>query len=93
MSNEEAALRGRLKNCIKTILELEDEFLRAELVLLFEREFSELKRQVECLKSYSFNEEDVRRIETATDRFLLELKFFLAADYSQPRSDSSRILQ
>ncbi|GFM33867.1 hypothetical protein LN040_02480 [Desulfovibrio subterraneus] len=67
-------LQSRLRNCLQTILELEPELEGLELGQDLMKEFDLLKSFMEKLEDVDLQEEDVRRIETATANFLEELK-------------------
>lgn len=73
-------LRSRLKNCIETILDLEPALGEFEVGREFLAEFSKLKTFMQRLDSVFgtsdefIEENDVKRIETATANFLEELK-------------------
>lgn len=71
-------LHSRLKNCLQTILELEPELERLELGHELLKEFDLLKSFIAKLEDIKLEEDDVRRIETATTNFLEELKEPLA---------------
>ncbi len=70
----ECALNSRLRNCLLTILELEGELAATDLGPFLKREFSILKEVMQRLEDVHIDENDVCRIESATGRFLNELK-------------------
>lgn len=67
-------LNSRLRNCLVTILELEEELEQTDLGPVLQSEFTVLKDVVRRLESVRVEEHDVCRIEAATSRFLEELK-------------------
>ncbi|MBG0776474.1 MAG: hypothetical protein H0S85_08565 [Desulfovibrionaceae bacterium] len=67
-------LQERLRNCLATILDLEAELERIDLGHTLLREFDMLKAFIEKVDEVPLEEEDVLRIETATKRFLEELR-------------------
>lgn len=71
---DDIALCSRLRNCLTTILELEDPLLQTHMGDLLVQEFKSLKEVLKNLEFIDAREADVERIEAATDRFLMELK-------------------
>ena len=67
-------LNSRLRNCLLTILELEGDIGQTHLGPALQNEFSVLKEVMQRLEHVTIEEKDVCRIETATGRFLAELK-------------------
>lgn len=67
-------LTCRLRNCLLTILELEEMLERTHLGPALQKEFSVLKQVMQRLENVEVEETDVCRIEAATSRFLAELK-------------------
>jgi chromosome segregation ATPase len=65
---------SRLKNCLLTILELEPELERLQLPDTFRSELALLKQHLEKIEQIEFYEEDLQRLETATAKFLDELR-------------------
>jgi chromosome segregation ATPase len=65
---------SRLKNCLLTILELEPELERLQLPDTFRNELTLLKQHLEKIEQIEFYEEDLQRLETATAKFLDELR-------------------
>jgi len=65
---------SRLKNCLLTILELEPELERLQLPDTFRNELALLKQHLEKIEQIEFYEEDLQRLETATAKFLDELR-------------------
>ncbi|GFM35463.1 hypothetical protein [Desulfovibrio psychrotolerans] len=84
------ALQSRLRNCLQTILELEPDLEGLEIGHDLMKEFDLLKSFMEKLDDVELQEEDVRRIETATANFLEELKGPLSD--MRERSTASRRL-
>jgi hypothetical protein len=85
-------LNSRLRNCLVTILELENDLGRTHLGPALQNEFTVLKKVVARLEHVNAEEQDVCRIEAATCRFLSELKDTLdKADLS--RTSETRLLQ
>ena len=64
----------RLKNCLLTILELESELERLQLPDEFRIELVFLKQHFEKIDHIEFIEEDLQRLELATEKFLEELR-------------------
>ncbi len=85
-------LNSRLRNCLLTILELEGVLENTHLGPALRQEFSVLKGVIQRLENVCIEENDVCRIEAATDRFLAELKEPLEG---LPATDAvaSRLLQ
>ncbi len=77
--HEHEELQSRLRNCLQTILELEPDLEGLELGHDLMKEFDMLKSFMEKLDDVELQEDDVRRIETATANFLEELKGPLAS--------------
>lgn len=67
-------LHNRLKNCLQTILELEPDLERLKLPGTFRTELEMLKQHLEHIKQIDFFEEDLKRLEAATAKFLEELR-------------------
>jgi len=65
---------SRLKNCLLTILELEPDLERLQLPDTFRNELAQLKQHLEKIEQIEFYEEDLQRLETATAKFLEELR-------------------
>jgi hypothetical protein len=74
MQMDSATLAARIMNCLQTILELEPLLRKMESGKLLLPEFKVLKAFLHDLDSVSLDEDDVARIETATECFLQELK-------------------
>ena len=65
---------SRLKNCLLTILELEPDLECLQLPDTFRNELALLKQHLEKIGQIEFYEEDLQRLETATAKFLDELR-------------------
>ena len=65
---------ARIMNCLQTILELEPMLCNMDPGHILLSEFKKLKAFLNDMEGLSLDEEDVSRIETATERFLQELK-------------------
>lgn len=65
---------ARITNCLQTILELEPLLRTIDSGQLLLSEFKVLRAFMDDMDSVSLDEDDVSRIETATERFLQELK-------------------
>jgi ABC-type transporter Mla MlaB component len=88
----EVLLNSRLRNCLLTILELEGSLVHTELGPLLSPEFDTLKQVIQRLEIMHISEDDVCRIETATARFLEELKETIPGVDETP-AQPSKILQ
>jgi len=73
MRGATAPLIARIVNCLQTILELEPMLRTMELGRFLLPEFSALKDFLRDLDGVTLDEDDVSRIETATEQFLHEL--------------------
>jgi len=82
---------SRLKNCLLTILELEPELERLHLPDAFRNELTMLKQHLEKIEHIEFYEEDLQRLETATAKFLNELR--LPFSHIGPVAAKRRLLQ
>ena len=87
-----ALLNSRLRNCLVTILELEEMLGHTHLGPALQKEFSVLKEVMRRLENVAVEENDVCRIETATSNFLAELKETLEGVFTASVV-SSRFLQ
>jgi len=67
-------LSARIINCLQTILELEPLLRSVDSGQLLLSEFKTLKAFLKEMDAITLDEDDVERIETATERFLQELK-------------------
>jgi hypothetical protein len=74
MTNDADALLERLQNCLQTILELEPDLEQLDMGDALVKEFGMLKAFLQRLEGIDIQEDDVRRIETATASFLEELR-------------------
>lgn len=90
MSSE--LLTFRLRNCLLTILEMENSLERTPLGPALQDEFAVLKDVMQRLENAVVEEQDVCRIEAATGRFLAELKDTLGEDACDA-GVTSRLLQ
>ena len=68
------ARTARIINCLQTILELEPLLRRMDAGNLLVSEFKVLKAFLSEMNEAPLDEDDVARIEKATERFLYELK-------------------
>jgi Leucine-rich repeat (LRR) protein len=71
-------LSARISNCLQTILDLEPDLERLQMGHVLIKEFKVLKTFLSKVERIEIQEQDVRRIETATENFLRELKSPLA---------------
>jgi hypothetical protein len=71
-------LCARLVNCLTTILELEPDLERLKLGGVLLSEFTILRAYLDRADRIDLGEDEVRRIETATEVFLSELRAPLA---------------
>lgn len=69
-----STLAARITNCLQTILELEPVLHRIDAGHILLPEFGVLKAFLNDMDTTSLDEDDVTRIESATERFLKELK-------------------
>lgn len=69
-----SALSARIINCLQTILELEPVLRRMDSGRMMLSEFKMLKIFLNGMDTVSLQEDEVTRIEKATERFLQELK-------------------
>ncbi|MFW5837129.1 MAG: hypothetical protein ACOCVM_03920 [Desulfovibrionaceae bacterium] len=74
MALQEPRHHMRISNCLRTILELEEDVERLEMGYTLVKEFQTLKEFLGRLERVEVEEEDVHRIEQATAHFLEELK-------------------
>ena len=86
------SLNSRLRNCLVTILELEGTLEHTHLGPALQKEFTVLKGVMQRLEDVCVEEVDVDRIESATSRFLAELKDSLG-EHARDRGVATRILQ
>lgn len=89
--NEDPRLHDRLRNCLQTILDLEQSLGQMDVTKPILAEFVMLKEIYERLETLFVQEDDVRRIEDATANFLLELR--KALKNGMPAGADRRILQ
>jgi hypothetical protein len=67
-------LSARIENCLHTILELEPDLERLQFGHYLLRDFNILKMFLSHVEEIEVQEQDVARIEAATENFLKELK-------------------
>jgi hypothetical protein len=67
-------LSARISNCLHTILELEPDLERLQFGHYLLRDFNILKMFLSHVEEIEVQEQDVARIEAATENFLKELK-------------------
>lgn len=67
-------LSARIENCLHTILELEPDLERLQFGHYLLRDFNILKMFLSHVEEIDVQEQDVARIEAATENFLKELK-------------------
>ena len=82
---------SRLRNCLLTILALEPDLERLQLSDSFRNELALLKQHLEKIEQIEFYEEDLQRLETATAKFLDELR--LPFSHIHPASARRGLLQ
>ncbi|AGW14264.1 hypothetical protein [Megalodesulfovibrio gigas] len=85
------SLQMRLTNCLQTILDLEPELERLELSEMLLQEYNVLKSFMDNVDSVDLEEQDVRRIEEATEGFLAELKTPLSLLRKEPPNARGRM--
>ena len=79
-------LSARIENCLHTILELEPDLERLQFGHYLLRDFNILKMFLSHVEEIDVQEQDVARIEAATENFLRELKEPLAqSDTKRPK--------
>ncbi|WP_428558785.1 MAG: hypothetical protein ACP59X_12625 [Solidesulfovibrio sp. DCME] len=79
-------LSARIENCLHTILELEPDLERLQFGHYLLRDFNILKMFLSHVEDIDVKEQDVARIEAATENFLKELKEPLAQqDYKRSK--------
>ena len=67
------SLQSRLRNCLHTILELNESVDSPALLAVFMQELDLIRKFLQRLDEIVLEEEDVARIERATEVFLCEL--------------------
>ena len=86
------SLHSRLRNCLQTILELKEEMDGFSFGLVFFDEISMIRKFLGQLDDMDLCEDDVRRIEGATELLLRELNgLFAKTEGRPPRRGSSRL--
>jgi len=88
---DSTTLAARIMNCLQTILELEPMLRRLDSGHILLSEFKVLKAFLNDMDGLSLDEDDVTRIETATEHFLQELKTPVA--FTTPGSANRVTLQ
>lgn len=73
-SRRDENLSARISNCLHTILELEPDLERLQFGHYLLRDFNILKMFLSHVEEIEVQEQDVARIEAATENFLKELK-------------------
>jgi hypothetical protein len=85
--NAEMLLHSRLRNCLQTILDVNESMGVNVFGLAFSDELDRLYEFLNRLDSVVLNETDVLRIEEATIVFFKELKVFLSKGQLLKNSD------
>jgi len=88
---ENSRLHSRLRNCLQTILDLEPDLERIQFVRPLLAELEMLKNIYSRLETILLQENDVKRIEDATEHFLAEMKAPMKEGL--PRMTKQRLLQ
>ncbi len=88
---EDPRLHDRLRNCLQTILDLEQSLEQMAMSKPILAEFDKLKDIYRRLESLLIQEDDVRRIEEVTSSFLHELQYSMKN--VQPAAADDRIIQ
>lgn len=65
-------LRARLKNCLTTILDMEEDFHSRGLDAVLRGELDFLKKYMNRVETLSLDEDKVERLESVTSRILSE---------------------
>ncbi|MDR2892382.1 MAG: hypothetical protein LBV80_04775 [Deltaproteobacteria bacterium] len=73
LTHVDLLLNSRLRNCLQTILELKEEMNGLSFDLIFFDEISVIRNFLRQIDDMSLCEDDVRRIEGATEQLLREL--------------------
>lgn len=84
-------LQIRIVNCLQTILDMEQELRRLELGHVLLKEFGVLKSFLSKIEMVQIEEDDVLRIEKATENFLEELRVPLSMLHES--GDGGRLVQ
>jgi len=74
LNYQQKLLHLRLKSCVQTVLEVHQALTTSQLVPDLEARFKELRDVLSLLDSAAVGEEEVRRVERATNFLLSELK-------------------
>ena len=88
---DDSRLHSRLRNCLQTILDLEPDLERMQIARPLLAEFEMLKNIYNRVETILIQENDVRRIENATEHFLAEMKGPMKALLARP--SGQRLLQ
>lgn len=86
--NASPDLQSRIVNCLQTILEMETDLRRLELGHMLLKEFNVLRSFLSKIDAVRIEEEDVVRIERATENFLEELRAPLARIHQSREANS-----
>jgi hypothetical protein len=86
----DAFLHSRLRNCLQTVLELNDGSNSPVLAYAFRQELELIRKFLLQLDAVELREEDVLRIEKATEVFLNELRGLFAAAPSDSADPAAR---
>lgn len=78
MQVENSILHARLRNCLVTIVELEPVLTRMTIHSEILSEFNHLRSIIEKLSQLELSNQEVDRIESATNLFLKELQIPLS---------------
>ncbi len=74
MTNDKTILQARLKNCLLTIVEMEPMLSRLSVHHELEKEFKQLREISGKISGLDLSDDEVQRIESATETFLKELE-------------------
>jgi len=84
-------LSARIENCLHTILELEPDLEQLQFGHYLLRDFTILKMFLSRVEEIEVQEQDVARIEAATENFLKELREPLAQN--EPKRPKKYVVQ
>lgn len=85
-------LKLRLQNCLQTILDLKEDLDSMAFGSSFLPELGSLERFLSSLEKITLSEFEVKRVETATEHFLNEIKMLMDNTHYQ-KSGSAGVLQ
>jgi len=71
-------LHLRLKNCLQTIIDLEMDISSLPMYVEFHNELKTIKEFINKIENLNVTENDVLRLEKATEKFLKELQLPLS---------------